>query len=203
MKLFLVRHGETDVNRVLGHGVSDPVMHSDPVLFEPGQDTDIALNVYGRAQATVAGEILPDDIDAIFSSPLLRVKETAEIIAAIKGMDASSISIRNELREYHQGTLDGLSTEQKKIAVGGQTWGSGLLCTYDYTPWGGDSWETIYARLSSFIDELKKTDIKGNVLCVTSAGVIRMAYKLMLWDKAPGITKHIVIHNGSVHEFVL
>ena len=73
MKLFLVRHGETDVNRVLGHGVSDPVMHSDPVLFEPGQDTDIALNVYGRAQATVAGEILPDDIDAIFSvAPVAR-----------------------------------------------------------------------------------------------------------------------------------
>lgn len=202
MKLFLVRHGETDVNRVLGHGVSGP-MHDEPVTFQPGDDTNIPLNVYGRAHAAEAGGELPDVIHSLYSSPLLRAKETAEIIAEMKGIDPTTIQFRNELLEYHQGSLEGLSTEKKKELLGGQSWGSGLLCNYDYTPWGGDSWKTIYDRLRSFFNELKKEEREENIVCVTSGGVIRMTYKIFFWDKSPKITKHILVKNGSVHEFIL
>lgn len=202
MKLYLVRHGETDANRILGHGVSGP-MHDEPVTFKPGDDTNIPLNVYGRAHAWEAGGELPDTIDEMYSSPLLRAKETAEIIAEMKKINPSIIKLRDELIEYHQGSLEGLSTEQKKEMLGGQSWGSGLLCNYDYTPWGGDSWKTIHDRLSSFIAELKGSGSEKNIVCVTSGGVIRMAYKIFLWEKSPRITKHILVKNGSVHEFVL
>lgn len=202
MKLFLIRHGETDANRILGHGVEGP-MHNEPVLFKSGDDTNISLNVYGRGHAEyVAGE-LPDIIDELYASPLLRVKETAEIIARVKHIELKVIQFRQELIEYHQGSLEGLSSEEKKERIGGKTWGSGLLCSYDYTPWGGDSSETIHARLSSFFEDLKKHGDDKNVVCVTSGGVIRMAYKIFFWDKSPGITKHIVVKNGSVHEFVV
>jgi broad specificity phosphatase PhoE len=76
------------------------------------------------------------------------------------------------------------------------------LCNYDYTPWGGDSWKTIYDRLTIFLRELKDAAHDGNVVCVTSAGVIRMTYKILFEDKAPHISKHIKIENGSVHEFI-
>ncbi len=202
MKLFLVRHGETDVNRVLGHGVLGQ-SHNEPILFKSGDDTNIPLNVLGRNQAMEVGKELPNSIDELYASPLLRVKETAEIIAEMKKINPLSIKLRDELIEYHQGSLEGLSTEEKRERVDGQSWGSGFLCSYDYSLWGGDSWKTIYSRLNSFIEELKSHGDDKTIVCVTSGGVIRMAYKIFFWDKSPEITKHIVIHNGSVHQFVV
>ena len=203
MKLYLIRHGETDANRILGHGVSGP-MHNEPVTFKSGDDTNISLNIYGRTQAGEAAGELPSSIDAIYSAPLIRVKETAEIIAKAKNIEVSKIEFRNELIEYHQGSMEGLSSEEKKSMLKeGQSWGSGLLCEYDYTPWGGDNWKTIFTRLNAFIDELKKHSVEDNIVCVTSGGVIRMAYKILLSEKSPGITKHVTIKNGSVHEFII
>lgn len=203
MKLYLVRHGETDANRVLGHSVSGP-MHNDPVTFKPGDDTNISLNTYGRTHAFEAGGNLPDHIDKFYSSPLLRTSETAKIIAEMKEIPLSRIEFRDELLEYHQGSFEGMTTEAKLEMLGGRKWGSGLLCDYDYTPWGGDSWKTIYDRLSSFFGELRREGGDGRtILCVTSGGVIRMTYKILLSDKSPSITKHIMAKNGSVHEFIL
>lgn len=64
MRLFLVRHGETDANRILGHGVSGPT-HNEPIIFESGDNTDISLNVIGRGHAAEASQELPDTIDDI------------------------------------------------------------------------------------------------------------------------------------------
>lgn len=203
MKLYLVRHGETDVNRILGHGVSGP-MHNEPVTFTPGDNTNISLNVYGRAHAADASGTLPDHIDKFYSSPLRRTTETAEIIAQMKEIPLSRIEFRDELLEYRSGTFEGMTTEAKKEMLGGQTWGSGSLCTYDYTPWGGDSWKTIYDRLQKFYAQMQNTLASDSiVVCVTSGGVIRMTYKILFFDKAPTITKHIMVKNGSVHEFII
>ena len=202
MRLFLVRHGETDANRILGHGVQGPV-HDEPITFRPGDDTNISLNVLGRKHAMNAGQELPDRIDELYASPLLRTKETAEIIAKVKQIDPALITLREELVEYYQGSLEGLSFEERKERLGGSLWGSGPLCNYDYRPWGGDSWETIHSRLNAFIEELKSHGNDKNIVCVTSGGVIRMAYKIFFWDTSPEITKHIVVYNGSVHQFVI
>jgi broad specificity phosphatase PhoE len=156
-------------------------MHDEPVTFNSGDDTNISLNIYGRAQASEAAVELPDTIGKIYSAPLLRVRETAEIIAGVKNLDFSKIELRDELVEYHQGSMEGLSSAEKKnMLKDGQSWGSGLLC-----------------------NELKKEGTEENIVCVTSAGVIRMAYKILLSEKSPGITKHLIIKNGSVHEFVI
>lgn len=201
MKLFLVRHGETDANRVLGHGVDDP-MHDGPVVFKHGDDTNIPLNPNGRKHAWEAAQNLPDNITRILASPLLRTRETAEIICVEKGIDAGSIEFREELREYHAGRLEGVSAEQRRAIMGDdKDAGSGLYCSYDYTEYGGDSWKTIYDRLSALLGELKKENGDVRIVCVTSGGVIRMAYKILFDDRAPNISAHILIKNGSVHEF--
>ena len=102
------------------------------------------------------------------------------------------------------GSLEGLSSDKKIEVAGGKVWGSGLLCTYDYTKWGGDSWKTIFDRIDSFFKELKENNGDNKIIvCVTSSGVIRMTYKLLLSDKAPDITQHIKIENGSVHKFII
>ena len=67
MMLYIVRHGETDWNRmkkVQGH-------------------TDIPLNDYGRHLAEETAEGMKEiRLDLGFTSPLKRARETAEIILA-------------------------------------------------------------------------------------------------------------------------
>lgn len=78
MKILLVRHGETDFNKnklIQGH-------------------SDIELNETGRTQATDAGaKITEFNIDAAYSSPLLRAQETARL------MLANSKNVQNEKLE--------------------------------------------------------------------------------------------------------
>ena len=65
MKIYLVRHGETDWNQA--------------GLLQ-GQ-TDIALNAQGLEQAHEAAERLKEvPFEIAFCSPLIRAKRTAEII---------------------------------------------------------------------------------------------------------------------------
>lgn len=67
MNIILVRHGETDSNNmkfIIGH-------------------TDIQLNTTGKYQSILCGKYLANNfpnISAIYSSNLLRVRETTELI---------------------------------------------------------------------------------------------------------------------------
>lgn len=89
-RLLLVRHGETDWNR--------------QTRFQ-GQ-IDVPLNDNGRQQAQKAGELLKDvPLDFAVSSPLLRPKETAEII--LKHHPAIRLAFQDGLREISHGLWEG------------------------------------------------------------------------------------------------
>ena len=81
MELYLARHGQSIHNR----DGNDPGGHS-PLTDE------------GRAQARRLGEWLVANahVDAIYTSPLARARETAAIVAGILGQ---SLQVRDELRE--------------------------------------------------------------------------------------------------------
>ena len=65
MRLYLIRHGETEYNK----------------LKKNQGQIDIPLNEYGRELARKTGEGLADvPFDLCFCSPLSRAKETAELI---------------------------------------------------------------------------------------------------------------------------
>ncbi len=78
-----------------------------------------------------------------------------------------------------------------------------LDCTYDFSQYGGDSAVTIKSHVISFIKDIKQNYQDKTVLCFSSAGVIRMAYHVLLEAQAPGIAQHLFIKNISVHHFVL
>jgi len=69
MKIFFVRHGETDAN-------------AKKIMM--GQRIDEPLNEFGRRQAEELASLLPNSFDIIFSSPLKRTAQTAEIISKKK-----------------------------------------------------------------------------------------------------------------------
>ena len=97
MEICLVRHGETDWNkegRLQGH-------------------TDIPLNQVGIQQANCCAEFLKQlPYELVLTSPLLRAKQTAEVIA--KQLNVPLIEMR-ELIERHYGDAEGLTKEERTI----------------------------------------------------------------------------------------
>jgi phosphoserine phosphatase len=102
-RFLLVRHGETDWNRA--------------GKFQ-GQ-IDVPLNDRGREQASLAAEFLKTvPIDFAFTSPMLRPKETAEIILA----DRSSLTLHEDadFREIGHGLWEGKFEAEIKAAYPGE-----------------------------------------------------------------------------------
>ena len=89
--LYLVRHGETDWNRARRiQGL-----------------TDIPLNDTGREQARLTGSLLTRrPITRVFASPLVRARETAEIIARELGLPEPEL--RDAFVERDYGAAEGM-----------------------------------------------------------------------------------------------
>lgn len=91
VRLLLVRHGETDWNR--------------QGRFQ-GQ-IDVPLNDHGRTQASQAAEFLQTvSLDFAVSSPMLRPKETAEIILGQQAQ-APELQFKPDLQEISHGLWEG------------------------------------------------------------------------------------------------
>ena len=98
LRLLLVRHGETEWNRV--------------ARFQGG--IDVPLNENGRKQAQQAAEFLKDvPINFAVSSPMLRPKETAELI--LKNHPNIKLELQEKLKEINHGLWEGkLESEIKQ-----------------------------------------------------------------------------------------
>ncbi len=143
MKLFYVRHGQTDWN--LGR------------FFQGSSDTP--LNDTGRAQAGQAAEALKDEhIDVVYVSPLSRARETAAIINRCHG--APTIA-DGRLAERCFGDLEGKPIEQ---AVHDHIW------TYNAPNlWGEEPLPAFFHRVYDFLDSLKGRS--GTALIAAHGGV--------------------------------
>jgi phosphoserine phosphatase len=169
--LILVRHGLTDWNvegRYQGR-------------------LDIPLNAAGREQAEgLKAHLAHIPFDIVYSSPLRRAYETAEIIAGGK-----PIVCDDRLAEIHHGTWQGKT--QDEIATRWpnewQTWNSD---PDQFTPPGGESAAQVELRVKAFIG-----DITGQaVLCVSHGVVIQKFLSTMLGKPRPA--EHVP-SNGSLH----
>jgi len=144
-RFFLVRHGETEWNKVRRiQGVSD-----------------IPLNDTGREQAHAVAEILSaHSFDAIVSSPLSRARDTARIIAERLGMSDPAIVERLIERNYgdaegsHGQDLDYLYPPGTEIP-------------------GREPREAVTARALAALRELALGHPDSDVIAVAHGGVIR------------------------------
>ena len=96
MKLILVRHGETRLNkegRIQGVGAAP-------------------LNATGRAQAHAAGRALQGDLPlALYTSPIARALETAQIMSKAFNVTLAALS---GLEEADAGELEGLNGSEMR-----------------------------------------------------------------------------------------
>lgn len=91
-KIILIRHGETDWNR---QGLIQ------------GQ-TDNPLNELGMSQAKAAAPLFQNTrIDAIIASPMIRARQTAELLATEIGYDCDDILFDSRIIERDFGAANG------------------------------------------------------------------------------------------------
>jgi broad specificity phosphatase PhoE len=150
--IFLARHGESDWNveeRFQGH--------SDRPLTERGRKQ-------ARALANLVGA---EKIDAVYTSPLSRARETAEIVAARAGLEAVALP---ELREVDTGSWSGLSRAdvEARFPEGFARWRSGG------SGWeNGESYDEMAERVIGALRKIAEDHPDGRVLVISHGGPIR------------------------------
>lgn len=150
MELFLVRHGETESN-VTG-------------LLQGQQQGALTEKGYREARA-LAARLHRERFSHLFSSDLLRAKETCREIAS----NHSHIMIVESplLRERALGEWEGQAGQEyfKALIESGES-------RIDFIPNGGESIRDLQIRTDCFLEELGTLPSESSILICTHGGVI-------------------------------
>ncbi|MCK6585261.1 MAG: histidine phosphatase family protein [Anaerolineales bacterium] len=147
-QLCLVRHGQTDWNLEGRY---------------QGQ-SDVPLNEKGRAQAKALAEQLKGQtFAAIFSSDLMRARDTAEAIANAFGLP---VQIEPRLREINQGEWEGVLVEDIKARYA-EIWSQRTMDPASVRPPGGETVSEVAERVYAALDDIARRYPRENVLVVS------------------------------------
>jgi len=154
--LFLVRHGETEWNRV-GRWQGK---------------TDIPLSDVGRQQArALAAELMGRGIADVHASDLRRAMETAQLIAAALGVAEPKVDAR--LRERGFGCFEGF-TREECAERHPDAW-TRYLADRRATPPGGEPQADVAARILAALTDIARAPVAADAatLVVSHGGAIR------------------------------
>ncbi|MHA1125312.1 MAG: histidine phosphatase family protein [Candidatus Heimdallarchaeota archaeon] len=162
MQILLVRHGEStgNLNRIFqGQGA-------------------FPLTNKGKIQAVLAAKEIKDNftsICCIYSSDLVRAKESTEIISNI--LDIKDITYDQRLREHNCGVLEGKvfseELKEKYLTPG--------MKDHDLRIPEGESRNEMNKRIrESFEEIVTKTNKKDTVMIITHGGVLGRLLKTIL-----------------------
>lgn len=177
MKLAVVRHGET-IRNIVG-------------LVQG--DTESMLTEYGKEQAAEIGKKLENyHFDFVFSSPLSRAYQTAEIII----QNRLPIMIDERLNERDYGDFEGQTREEFDFK-GYWNFDNNLKENH------GESVQLLCMRVDDFLKDIKEKYPDKNILVVTHSGVARAIYYCIHGIPDDGDMSIIDIPNCSVMEYEL
>jgi broad specificity phosphatase PhoE len=186
--------------------------HQEFLLIRHGQSTANASGVWqgqmefplsdeGRRQAHLAGKALSGvRLDAVYSSPLERALETAEIIARETGFGGPIVTL-DGLMERRGGSLEG-TTHAEREARNPQ-FERKLLSLPEEERWtlvGAETDEEILARFERAVSEIHARNEMGSRIVVVSHGGVMRAF---LRDRfGPGVLPGTVrAANASITRF--
>lgn len=151
-RLVLARHGAAD--------------YESELLSDSGG----WLSPLGRRQSRELGERLAGArVARVWSSPMARAVQTAEIAAASLGVD---VVVREGLREFGVGDAAGTAGDPDPFAETFASWLAGDVAAR--IP-GGESGEEVLARYRAVLEEVADAHRGESVLVVSHGGVMCMA----------------------------
>ena len=155
MNLYLVRHGQTEFsreNRFCGT--------SDPALTDAGH---AMAEAFAKAHASIAW-------DAIYASPMLRARQTAEALTRLTGGTAI---IEDGLKEIAYGEWEGRSVDEVK-ARWPEAYAYGAEDVASRGAPGGEIAFEVAARAMRIVEAIRTRHETGNVLIVSHKATLRI-----------------------------
>ena len=150
-KYFVMRHGESENNKI-------NIYCSDPKINH--------LTEMGKVQVTKAAQELQNKkITKIYSSPFLRTRETAEIVAEKIGLPKDNIVYDDRLHEFEFGNFSGKLGKEYCDYMESKNW------KFDVRVPGGESLQDAKNRVGNFLYEIDKNN-KNETILIVSHGVV-------------------------------
>jgi broad specificity phosphatase PhoE len=185
--LYFVRHGETDFNvaqRLQGR-------------------YQTSLNARGRQQAVFCGDLLGDLFTrderragdfAYVSSPLMRARETMELVRGTLGLEPRAYTTDDRLMEISYGSWEGLTLPEIEARE------PGVLARrdrekWDFAPPGGESYRDVAKRVAEWYASVARDSV-----VVAHGGVVRVLmanFQIMPDEEAT----HAEVAQGVVYVF--
>ncbi|HZI95725.1 MAG TPA: histidine phosphatase family protein [Candidatus Paceibacterota bacterium] len=152
-KYFLLRHGKT----------IHQAEKKDIIYNYPDDNPACALLEQGIKEAQLAGEILKGkNIDLIFSSDILRTRQTVKIVAELINYDIEKIVYDKRLRDINWGIFGGKSKE-KAWAY----YDNDMMKKFEQGVPQGESWDQCKERIIEVLKEIEDNFENKNVLIVS------------------------------------
>jgi len=182
---FFARHGEAESN---AKGICSSDVNAPYKLTEKG-----------RKQAVEMGKKLKHkNIDTIYTSPYLRTKETAEIIAEVLGFPKEKIVVDDRVHEFNFGDFN------EKPFSDYLDYESKYLLTYDTPMPNGESYLDSKKRFGDFTYDIDTKHTDSNILVVThgiGAEVFQAVHEGADMERSKEIIDSIKIENGDISEY--
>lgn len=166
-------------------------------------------NIDGRFQGRFDSEISPageqqlellalrfrnEPLDAIYASPLLRARKTAEAVAKYHDVP---VQVENGLIEIDVGQMENLKLSEigEKFPTVARNWDrSPDLCEFP----GGETMEQVYARANAALDKIIEENRGKTVFVATHGGVIRNIYARVSFGSMQGLRESAVFGNTGI-----
>jgi probable phosphoglycerate mutase len=205
--LYIVRHGESAGNVAR----EAALLAGEREIDLRVRDVDVPLSKLGEEQSIALGRwfaSLPVDTrpNVVLTSPYLRARKSAEIIAGAAGFDndAYSLVVDERLREKEFGILDRLTKVGIEAYHPEQAEFRRLLGKFYHRPPGGESWCDVILRLRSAVGMISREYSAERVLLVCHSVVVlclRYLLERMTEEQILAIDRANEIANCSVTSY--
>jgi probable phosphoglycerate mutase len=171
MTIIFARHGQSEAN-VLG--------------IISNRDLPHALTELGRAQATqlmqaLAGERIAR-IAHIYTSPILRARQTAEIVATALGYP---VDAADTLREFDCGIAEGRGDAEAWHLHHDVIAAWRERADFNARIAGGESFNDLRARFMPFVAQLQTRHANEAVLCISHGSMLGLMLPAVLANVSP------------------
>lgn len=150
MKVVLIRHTKVNLPKGICYGQSD---------------VDVA-DTFEEEKREVVRLLQFYEFEAVYASPLQRCHKLAREIAGFQ----HTVIYDDRLKELHFGEWEGMSWDDISQTPEAEKWFGDywkVACP------GGESYQQLFERISDFMEELRRSSIKGPVGIITHGGPIR------------------------------
>lgn len=177
MKLYVIRHGQTDAN--LNHIIT--------------ARKEVPLNETGVEQAKeTAKRVAHIPYEMVYCSPMIRTRQTMEIV----NVKDKPVIYDDRLIERDAGSIEGRYSRDLDMS---RYWNIHQTTGVE----GAETIPEIVERVSSFLQELKQKETADHVLIVTHDGICRAITYYFKGEPEHGDMYHYAQNNAEIREFTL